>query len=384
MTEIPTFIDTTSLCLYEITKSRNRLPRTLHCANWGRSNAATGLDCDAVALTPETSAAFFAALSATLKVFLMGAAGYFVVWRGLLSPTGVSALAALIANLALPCLIFQRFAIQFDPAQFPRWWVWALVGATFQLAQLGLGWLLSRRLSPAQGRDEMTMLLGFQNSGFFVLPLLQSLLPAAEFNRAAIFLFVFIIFFNGSLWPIGNRVLLKTRAFDWKSIVLAPPTLWTIISLIAFGLFHPQTLWMRDSLLWHSIIGGAAGGAPGAIQLIGDTTIPLATIVLGATIAQTVRAGHFSNRRLAGEVAFWKLAAWPLIGLAIIKFWPGPLFDDRVLRLIIMLEFSVPVSTNIVVFCQQKNYPMKLMPAASLACYALCILTIPFWIALVL
>ncbi len=337
-----------------------------------------------MALNPETSAAFVAALTATLKVFLMGAAGYFVVWRGLLQPAGVSALAALIANLALPCLIFQRFAIQFDPAQFPRWWVLALAGAMLQLTQLGLGWLLSRRLTPAQGRDEMTMLLGFQNSGFFVLPLLQSLLQPDEFNRAAIVLFVFIIFFNGSLWPIGNRVLLKQRGFDWKSIVLAPPTLWTIISLIVFGLFHAQTLFMRDSLLWHSIIGGGVGGAPGAIQLIGDTTIPLATIVLGATIAQTVRAGNFSNPRLAGEVAFWKLAAWPLLGLALIKFWPGPLFDDRVLRLIIMLEFSVPVSTNIVVFCQQKNYQMKLMPAASLACYALCILTIPFWIALIL
>lgn len=341
----------------------------------------SALNCVAVFLTPETGAAFVAALSATLKVFLMGAAGYFVVWRGLLQPAGVSALAALVANLTLPCLIFHRFAIQFDPAQFPNWWVLALAGVALQCAQIGLGWLLSRRLSPAQGRDEMTMLLGFQNSGFFVLPMLQGLLPAAEFNRAAIFLFVFIIFFNGSLWPAGNRVLLKVGAFDWKRILLAPPTLWTIIALVVFGLFHQQTLGFRDSLLWRSMIGV---DAPGAIQLIGDTTIPLATLVLGATVAQTIRARNFANPRFAAEIAFWKLAIWPLVGLAIIKFWPGPLFDDRVLRLLIMLEFSVPVATNIAVFCQQHDYPMKLTPAASLACYALCVITIPFWVALVL
>ncbi len=335
-------------------------------------------------VTPEIGVAFVAALTATLKIFLMGAAGYFVVWRGWLPPAGVAGLAALVANLTLPCLIVQQFAVQFDPAQFSNWWVWALAGTALQIAQIGLGWLLSRRLKPAQGRDEMTMLLGFQNSGFFVLPMLQGLLSGAEFNRAAIYLFVFIIFFNGALWPAGHRILLKTSAFNWKGILLTPPTLWTLISLLIFGVFHEQTLGLRDSLLWHSVIGNAQTGAPGALALVGGTTIPLATLVLGAAIAQTVRAGDFANPRIAAQVAFWKLAAWPLVGLAIIKFWPGPLFDDRVVRLLIMLQFSAPVSTAIVVFCQQNNYPMKLMPAACLACYALCVVTIPFWVALIL
>ena len=338
----------------------------------------------AVFQNPEIGVTFLAALTSTLKIFLMGAAGYFVVWRGLLQPAGVSGLASLVANLALPCLIVAQFAIQFDPAQFPNWWIVALAGTALQLAQIGLGWGLSRRLKPQQGRDEMTMLLGFQNSGFFVLPMLQGLLVGAEFNRASIYLFVFIIFFNGSLWPAGNRILLKKSALDWKSILLTPPTLWTIVSLLVFGLFHEQTLGMRDTLLWHSIIGNAQTGAPGALALVGNTTIPFATIVLGAAIAQTVRAGNFANPLIAAEVTFWKLIAWPLVGLLIIKFWPGPLFDDRVLRLLIMLEFSVPVSTAIVVFCQQNDYPMRLMPAACLACYALCVVTIPFWVALIL
>ena len=359
-------------------------PRELHCANGGRSHAATGLNCAVVMLTPETGAAFESALTATLKIFLMGAAGFWVVWRGLLAPTAVAGVATLVAGLALPCLIVQQFALQFDPAQFPRWWVLALAGMGMQCVQIALGWLLARRVRPERGRDEMTMLLGFQNAGFFVLPMLQGLLPAAEFSRAAIFLFVFIIFFNGTLWPAGNRVLLKTNALDWKSIVLAPPTLWTLISLVIFGLFHGQTLALRETLLWHSLIGGGASGAPGAVALIGNATIPLATIVLGATIAQTVRAGNVSQPRLAAEISFWKLAAWPLLGLALIKFWPGPLFDDRVLRLLVMLEFAAPTSTTVAVFCQQHNYPMKLTPAVSLVCYALCVLTIPFWIALVL
>ncbi len=332
-------------------------------------------------MSPETLFAFSSALIATAKVFLMGAAGFWLVWRGMLLPAGVSALASLVANLALPCLIFQQFALQFDPANFPGWWAIALAGVAFQLVQIALGWALSRRLSPAQGRDEMTMLLGFQNAGFFILPLLQGLVPPAQFGRAAILLFVFIIFFNGSLWPVGNRVLLKTGAFDWKRILLAPPTLWTLIALIIFGAFHQSTLAWRDGAVWRALIGGQA---PGAVGLVGATTIPLATIILGATIAQTLRAGHFNNPRFAVEIAVWKLAIWPLIGLALIHFWPTPLFQDRVLRLLIMLEFATPPATNIAVFCQQYDYPMKLTPAASLISYALCVFTIPFWVALVL
>ena len=211
--------------------------------------------------------------------------------------------------------------------------------------------------------------------------MLQGLLPPDQFDRAAILLFVFIIFFNGSLWPAGNRILLKTSAWDWKRILLAPPTLWTIIALIVFGVFHQSTLAMRDGVAWRALIGGEA---PGAMQLVGDTTIPLATIVLGATVAQTMRARNFNNPRWAAEIAFWKLAVWPLVGLALIHFWPTPLFEDRVLRLLVMLEFAVPPATNIAVFCQQHNYPMKLTPAASLICYGLCVLTIPIWVALVL
>lgn len=334
------------------------------------------------AFSPDTFVAFVLALTATAKVFLMGAAGFYLVWRGLLPGAGVSALATVVANLALPCLIIQQFALQFDPAHFPIWWQIALAGVAFQLVQLALGWAISRRVSRERGRDEMTMLLGFQNAGFFVLPMLQGLLSPQEFGRATIFLFVFIIFFNGSLWPVGNRILLKTSAFDWKRIFLAPPTLWTIVALVVFGVLHQNTLALRDGLLWRAFIGSSS--APGAIGLIGQTTIPLATLIVGATVAQTFCARDFTNRRYALEIAAWKLLAWPLLGYALIRLWPTPLFDDRVLRLIIMLEFAVPPATNIAVFCQQNGYSMKLTPAASLICYALCVVTIPVWVALVL
>ena len=328
--------------------------------------------------------AFSAALTATAKVFLMGFAGYFLVWRGLLKPDALVGFSSLVANLTLPCLIFHRFSAQFDPQTFPHWWVILLAGAALQCFQIALGWVLSRRLKPENGRDEYVMLLGFQNAGFFVLPMLQALLPPAEFDRATVWLFVFIIFFNAALWPLGTRVLLKERGFNFKKTLFSPPLFWTIVALICFGPLHDWFEILRPTMVWKMFLGGTS---PGAIELLGDLTVPLATLILGASIGQTAQNGWrgFAGKTTALELNFWKLFALPLLGLLLIEFWPTSLFqNDRSLRLLVMLQFSAPVAVNVAVFCQQFGYPMRLIPATSLVSYALCVFTVPFWVALVL
>ena len=331
--------------------------------------------------------AFVAAFAATSKVFVIAFAGFWLLHRRIIPFETLAGISAIVANLTLPALIFHRFAVQFDPQTFPLWWAMALAGVALQIFQLGLGFLASRRHSGEAGRDEMWYLLGYQNAGFFVLPMLQALLPQAQFDRAAVWLFVLIMFFNASIWPVGMRILLKKRGFDASFLLKLPPTLWTILSLVIFGVFHEQSLWVRDSVAWKIFIGGGENGSPGAIQLLGDLTVPLATLVLGGTIAKTAQTGFkgFTNKRAALEVNVWKLLILPAIGWAIIHFWPTPMFDnDRVLRLLIMLQFAAPVAVQVSVFCAQYGYKTRLVPAASVLSYSLCVVTVPFWVALVL
>jgi predicted permease len=318
----------------------------------------------------------------------MGLAGFFLIWRKIITIEVFAGVSAIVGNLTLPCMIFHRFAVQFDPQTFPLWWVVALAGVAIQIFQLSFGWLVSRRHDKNKGRDEMWFLLSYQNAGFFVLPMMQALLPAREFDRAAVWLFVLIMFFNASIWPAGMRILLKQRNFDARFLLRVPPTLWTILSLIVFGVFHTQTMALRDSMIWQILIGGATGsGSPGVVQLIGDLTVPLATLVLGGTVAQTALTGikGFTNKAAALEVNLWKLVVLPAIGWAIIRFWPTPMFQqDQVLRLLIMLQFAAPVAVQVSVFCAQHGYPTRLVPAASVLSYTLCILTVPLWVALIL
>ena len=328
--------------------------------------------------------AFELALSATGKVFLMGVAGYLLISYGVLKAEALKAFSGLVAYLTLPCLVLSRFGEQFDTQRFPFWWMLVLAGAALQFVQIALGWLVAQRYRnhDPQDRAEMVMLIGFQNSGFFVLPMLQGLVPRAEFGHASILLFLFIIFFNASFWPVGTRVLLHQRGFDLKRILLAPPTLATLVALVLFGLLPGPSHAFQKTLLGGMLFGTQS---PGALALLGDLTVPLATLVLGGTI------GQVSSRGLAGfglsaaslEITLWKLVLIPALGYALICFVPL-VFADRSLRLLTMLEFAAPVAMNVAIFCQQYQLPMKLTPVTSLLCYALCLLTVPFWCALVL
>ena len=320
---------------------------------------------------------------ATAKVFVVGLAGFSAVRCGWVGKEGLAAISSLVANLTLPSLIFHRFATHFDPQEFPDWWQWALKGLALQIAATALGSFVARR----HKNPETTLLIGYQNSGFFVLPMLQALLPPEQFNRAALMLFVFIIFFNASLWPVGHWVLLRQRRIDLRAILFSPPTFVTFLALLLYGPFHDIAHRFDSSLLSQVLLGGGANGSPGALQLVGDVTVPLATLVLGGAIAQTMSRSAPSaiGKRLPFEIAFWKLVFLPLCGWLLISMWPGDVFEsDRALRLLLILQFAAPPAINIAIFCQQHSYPMRLIPSASLLCYALGIVTVPFWVALIL
>lgn len=127
------------------------------------------------------------------------------------------------------------------------------------------------------------------------------------------------------------------------------------------------------------------GKSPGAVQLIGDTTIPLATLLLGGTVAATLLQGPggFGSYGAAIEVSLVKLVAMPLLGYLVLRYcpWINPTADAS-LALLLMLEFAAPPGTSLVVFCQQHSYPVRLIPAACLVSYLLCMVTVPFWVAL--
>lgn len=329
---------------------------------------------------------FQTALAATLKVVAIGLAGFYFYRRNWLGTDGMQVLSRLVAYLTLPCLVFYRFATSFDPEQFPGWWKFVLIGLVITVCGLLLGKLTSLRHG---GNDEATVLIGFQNAGFFVLPMLQALLPDKEFARGALMLFMLVIPFNASLWFAGNWFLLHKKSFN-AEVILTPPFCSTVISLSLYGFLHDWMHGFNETLPMLVLLGDSQpGGDVGAIQLLGDLTIPLATFLLGASIAHSLRGplSDLTGKRAALEVTFVKMMVYPLIGYGGLQ-WLGAHstwidFRDPVIQVLIMLQFASPPAVALSVFAQQNDYKMKFIPLTCLVSYMVCIFTVPFWVAMV-
>ena len=327
------------------------------------------------------AAAFGVALTGTLKVFAMGFCGWWFVRRGWLPTTTLQPLGQLIAFLTLPCLVFYRFATRFDPQEFPDWPKYALIGGAITGVGLLLGHLISLRHND---NNEATMMIGFQNAGFFVLPMLQAILPADQFPRASLLLFVLIIPFNALLWLIGSQLLLGKSGFSARAI-FTPPFCATVGSVLLFSLGHDFFHQFDNSLPWHVLFGDDK--SVGAMQLIGDLTVPLATLVLGASIGADVQGklSQLSWKRATLEVMAMKMLIYPFLGWLVLRQCLLPIASggDTVIWILLMLEFSAPPAINVGVFARQHDYQMRHIPAACLLCYGVGMLTIPFWIALI-
>lgn len=318
---------------------------------------------------------FLVAFIATMKVFLIGGAGFVMVRYKWLNESGLQALSQLVALLTAPCLVFYRFATQFDPAVYPNWWLYAIIGALISLVGLLFGKLIAWRHG---GNEEATMLVGFQNAGFFVLPMLQAILPPEQYNQGSLLLFVLLIPFNAMMWMFGSWLLLKRRGVD-PATFLTPPVIATVIALLIYGLAHDWAHRWDDTLL-SQVLLGEPGRPGGVLQLLGDLTVPLATITLGGSIAINVR-GQVQYKRAALEVALMKLIVMPLLGYFVLRqFLPK---EQYVTWVLLMLQFAAPPGLALAVFSQQYGYKMTLIPAACLLCYILCLATVPFFVALV-
>jgi predicted permease len=314
----------------------------------------------------------------------MACAGFIAVRCRWIDEKGLRTLGQVIALLTLPCLIFYRFATRFDPREFPDWWKYALIGAAISLVGLALGKLVAFR---HHNNDEATMLVGFQNAGFFVLPMLQALLPPQEYAQASLMLFVMVMPFNAMLWFVGSRLLLRRRSFEWKTI-FTPPLIATIVSVLLFGLLHDWIHQWDGTLLAQVLFGDAKPeGAIGAVQQIGDLTVPLATITLGGTIAASLRGPlvDLQFKRAALETMAVKMVLYPLLGYCGMRavMIPSPSGGSFIVWLLLMLQFSAPPAINLGVFAQQYGYRMQLIPVACLLCYIIALATVPFFVALV-
>jgi predicted permease len=236
---------------------------------------------------------------------------------GRLKADAAQALAHLVVDVTLPALIFVGIST-FSMAGLP--WP-ALLGAGFGLSCLGLAlaWPFSRSKN-VEFKGTFMFLVAVANSSFLPLPLASAIWG----QEGTQYCLIYILGNNIFLLTIGIMLLQHDRVGHEKS---------SLTELFR----HPQILAAVGALLWKGSGLETPDWASWTLNSLGQTTIPLAMVAIGALLG-TSDGNSIGNKWVLGTVVGLRLLAAPalvLLGLKMIGI-------KGVLAGLVLLQAAMP------------------------------------------
>jgi len=299
---------------------------------------------------------------AVSQIFLLSAVGFFIVRRGFLSDRGIDELNFLVMNITLPALIFYQFMRDFSFSLYPRWWIYPLLSIGITALGLAAGFLFLGPIKEGQRRLQFLTLAAFQNSGYLPLALVAALFPPAIAREAFIVIFLFLTGFNLLMFSLGPYILNfhKEKRLDLGTLFNLP-VLVTLFSLIAVFLgaqkFFP--VWLFKPL-----------------RMLGDTTLPLAMIVVGGSLAQ-ISLKHI-NKKVMSLLVLAKMVILPLAGLLFLRI----LNISGLTGLLILIQLAMPSAVSVITVLRAYKKEDILASQGIFITHIAAIITIPSFLIL--
>jgi predicted permease len=303
---------------------------------------------------------FLVMFEAVGRIFFIIIVAGFLVRKRVITNEQVKSLATIIVKILLPCMLFASISKSFDPSSMPDWWLLPLSCIVMMSFGVALGYLFF--FKNYKEKQHLFPLGGMQNAIYLVLPIGRFMYPA-QFDQYTVLNFLFIIGFTPMAWSVGKIMITgqSFKSFKVKSI-LTPPliaSLGTVI-IVLLGLHRYIPKMILDS-----------------VSLVGEATIPVSNIVLGATL---------------GGIS---LNLWPkfadLFKILIIKYMVIPIATILVLYTIglkesnpllanmLIIESAAAPATALILQVRSYGGDKQTIGSIMLIMYALCLFTIPFW-----
>ncbi len=309
-----------------------------------------------------------AALPAIGNVFIMGVIGYAAVRRRLLTTSGVAELTRVLVDFILPCTLFHAMFTQFAPERLPYVARAGAVQVALFFAAVALAWAGHRLLRLRSHRGTLMALSGLQNNVYLPLPLVLAMLNKADGERAQFYIGCFVMFFNPLLWTVGVALMagggeVARHPLAVLKRMATPPLLACVAGVL-----------VKSAML-------ALGWTMPAFVLtvtrtVGDATVPLAMIVLGALLANAHWGRDFEPRAVA-LVGVVKLVLIPLAALAWLR-WRGGW--DPIFNLVVLVEAAAPPATNTTLAVSRYGGNTSLVALVLFVTYLASLLTMPLWL----
>jgi predicted permease len=324
---------------------------------------------------------YWSLLSITAPVLAVMAAGWFVRRVGWLSHEADASVLRLVVNLLYPCLVFES-TLANAAARAPRNLETAPLAGFASLAiALGVAWLAggAARVTPGPVRRTFTFATGVHNYGYVAIPLVQQLYPAALGVH-----FVYSLGVEVAFWTLAMAVLCGAGERSMVRRVANPAIVAIVLGLV-------MNLTGAGSRVPTALLGG--------IHVLAVCAVPLALLVIGATLADelggkvpfapsaapearsrgaTPGSQPDGRRRavLVGSVV--RLCVLPLLSLVVVRALP--LTPE--LKQVLVVQSAMPSAVLPILLTKHYGGHLPTVVWIAIATNALGLLTIPLWIRL--
>jgi predicted permease len=303
---------------------------------------------------------------AVLAVFAVVTVGGVLRRANWLTEATDRSLMRIIIRVMLPCLVLSTM-LKEDLLATPSNLLWPpLVGMATVLLGFAVAWLLAsplRRWLHLDSRAAVATFVlgvGVYNYGYVPIPLVQSLYPDDAGTLSVLFIHnvgVEVIFYG-----VGIALLAGLTQGWWKKLINPPLVAVAIaIALNLVGLReHMPTFLMKT------------------LATLGAATVPMALLLIGATIADQFRdAKGGLGLRMSAAAVLLRLGVLPALFLLIARYLPCSVELKRV----IIVQAAMPCAIFPIVLAKHYGGVPAVAVRIMLATSLLGLLTIPLWLA---
>ncbi len=314
-------------------------------------------------------------LGSVIPLFLLMAVGAVVRRRRLLNEQADRSLLDLAVHVLLPCLILDHLMANESLRQWGNLWWSPLLGFVVTSACIGVAAIAARwwGFSTGAQRRTFTLVGGIYNYGYIPVPLIDTLYGA---NALGV-LFLYNLGTETAFWTVGFASLQGHKLFtDWRR------TLTTPVRAILLGVsINLATYWAGihldgaslDATFWGWLVKIVLT----TIHLVGLCSIPLAMLLIGATMADfwsKFRANHGIG--VMGLAVAVRNVISPL-GFILLA-WLLPISTE--LKETLVVQAAMPAGVFTLLLSRHHGGDVPVALQIIFATSAAAIITLPLWI----
>ncbi len=313
----------------------------------------------------EQALTFWNLLFAALPIFLLIFMGAYFRYKGTLDAHADATLFWLVINVLTPCLIFDSFLGNKALENASNLLIAPILGFSTVLIGMAIAALAAPAIGVKKIMEKRAFLscVSLYNYGYIPIPIILIFFPKDVLGM----LFVFNVGLEIALWTVGYITIVgRTSLVASVKRVCTPPLMAIVFSVIA-----------------NYTCGGNPLPASLAriVHMAGQGTIPLALLVIGATI--------FDHAPIVYSQEKWGPVVWgtilrllviPATFVAMAYFLPIP---DQ-LKTVLCVQAGMPSAVLPIIFIRKHGGDLQMAISIIVATSLLSLITMPIWLSLTL